>query len=305
MSTSSHSDQRAAPLPPVSVIIPSRNRPQLLFETVGSVLACDEAPAEIIIIDQSDEPNEQLRALRSERCEVRHVWSREPGVSRARNLGMRMARHAHLAFIDDDVQVRPDWLGALVRASESAGPDAVVSGRVLAERPASADGFVPSTIDSEEPAVYSGRIAADVLYTNNMIVQRALVDRVGEFDERLGGGARFPTAEDNDFAFRLLEAGFRIHYAPEAVVVHRAWRSGRDYLPLRWSYARGQGAFYAKHANLHDRYMLWRFRHDAAQRGVRFFRYIVRDPRRAVGQVVHLAGLLSGFGEWLITRPRP
>jgi GT2 family glycosyltransferase len=291
-------------LPPASVIIPSRNRPLLLYETVASVLAGRLAPAEIIIVDQSDEPNARLEALHSDRCVVRYLWSREPGVSRARNRGIHTAASAHLAFIDDDVRVAEDWLGALLHASVTAGPDAVVSGRVLAEQPPTADGFVPSTIDSDEPQVHTGRIAADVLYTNNMMVQRPLIERVGLFDERLGGGAAFPTAEDNDFAHRLLEAGGAIHYAPAAVVVHRAWRTGRDYLPLRWTYGRGQGAFYAKHIDFRDRYMLGRFRHDVAQRGVRFARYLFRDPRRAAGQLVYLAGMLSGFGQWLLQQPR-
>jgi GT2 family glycosyltransferase len=290
---------------PATVVVPSRNRSQLLIETVTSVLAGDAAPAELIVVDQSDEANVALEALAAERSDLRYVWPHEPGVSRARNLGIRMARTPLIALIDDDVSVRPDWLRSLVHAAEAAGPRALVSGRVLAEKPATADGFVPSTIDSEEHIVYSGRIGEDVLYTNNMMLHRTIVDEIGGFDERLGGGATFPTAEDNDFAHRLLEAGGAIHYAPEAVVVHRAWRTGRDYLPLRWSYGRGQGAFYAKHIDLRDRYMLWRFRHDAAQRGIRFVRHVFTDPRRSAGQLVHLAGMLSGFGQWLLTRRQP
>ena len=297
-------DRDARPRLDASVIIPSRNRAQLLAETVDSVLAGAATPAEIIVVDQSDERNERLAALTSKRSDVRYTWSRVPGVSRARNLGISMARHAYMALIDDDVRVQPDWLEALLRAAESAGPGAVVTGRVLAEQPATANGFVPSTIDSDEPVIHAGRIAADVLYTNNMMLHRSLIERIGDFDERLGGGAPFPTAEDNDFAHRLLEAGFRIHYAPQAAVVHRAWRTGRDYLPLRWTYGRGQGAFYAKHIDLRDRYMLGRLRHDVAQRGIRFLRHALTDPRRAAGQLVYLAGMLSGFGQWLIRRPR-
>lgn len=291
-------------VPPASLIIPSIDRPQLLLETVESVLAGDEVPAEIIIIDQSRQPHDVLASLTSERCELRYTWTQQRGVSRARNLGIRMARYPLVAFIDDDVRVDRAWFGNLLRALTAAGDRAVVSGRVTAEKPASAAGFVPSTIEGAEPVVYAGRINIDILYSGNMILHRSAADEIGPFDERLGGGAPFPTAEDNDFAHRLLEAGYRIHYAPDAAVEHRAWRTGREYLAVRWRYGRGQGGFYAKHFDLRDRYMLRRAGHDASQRGIRFVRLIARDPRRAVGQVVYLGGLLSGIAQWLVTRPR-
>jgi GT2 family glycosyltransferase len=296
----------ASGLPPeASLVIPSRNRAELLVETVDSVLAGEEVPDEVIVVDQSDEPNGLLASRASDRCDLRYVWTEEIGVSRARNRGIRMARHPVLAFIDDDVRVHPSWFRYLLRAVVSSGPRAVISGRVLPEKPASRDGFVPSTIDGEVPLSYEGRIGRDILYSNNMALHRSVVEEVGGFDERLGGGAPFPTAEDNDFAHRLLESGYRIRYAPEAVVVHRAWRKGSDYLPLRWSYGRGQGAFYAKHLSLSDRYMLWRLFHDVGARVWRFFLFLVSDPRKAVGQAVYLVGLLSAAAQWLVTRPGP
>lgn len=290
-------------LPSASIIIPSINRPQLLTETVESVLAGDHVPAEIIVVDQSEQPNETLASRTDSRCDVRYVHTGEVGVSRARNNGVRLARHPLLGFIDDDIRVQPEWFASLIRAAVSAGPRAVISGRVLPEKPATPDGFVPSTITDEKPVIYEGRIGVDILYSNNMMLHRSAMDEVGGFDVRLGGGARFPTAEDNDLAHRLLEAGYSIHYAPEAVVEHRAWRTGKDYLPLRWSYARGQGAFYAKHLDLRDPYMLRRIRDDVTQTVLRLMRVLRSDRREALGQVVHLAGLLSATAQWLVARP--
>lgn len=290
--------------PNASLIIPSVNRGSLLAETVDSVLAGDQVPAEIIIVDQSAHADEALASRTSPRCDVRYIHTHEVGVSRARNTGARLARHPLLCFIDDDVRVDPAWFGALVRAATSAGPRAIISGRVLPEKPDSPDGFVPSTITDEEPVTYEGRIGVDILYSNNMMLHRSAIDEAGGFDVRLGGGARFPTAEDNDLAHRLLEAGYRILYEPGAVVEHRAWRTGKDYLPLRWSYGRGQGAFYAKHLDLRDRYMLGRAGHDVGHSARRLLHFLRRDRRRAAGQVVHLAGVVSALAEWLVTRPK-
>lgn len=285
-----------------SLIIPSINRPQLLLETVESVLAGNVVPAEIIIVDQSGASHAALASRTADHCELRYMQVSSVGVSRARNLGIRSARHAILAFLDDDMFVDADWFANLVRAVVEAGPRAVVSGRVMPERAAAASGFVPSTMEDETSVVYEGRIGMDILYSGNMALHRSATDDIGGFDERLGGGTSFPTAEDNDFAHRLLEAGYRIHYVPDAIVEHRAWRTGRDYLSIRWQYGRGQGGFYAKHFDLRDRYMLRRARDDVSQRGIRFVRFVARDPRRAVGQIVYLGGLLSAIAQWLLTR---
>lgn len=293
-------------LPPASVIIPSRNRGELLLETVESVLAGDAVPDEIIVVDQSDKPNFALERLsRSSNRTIRYVWHPEPGVSRARNRGIREARNDVLVFVDDDVRVTGSWYRDLVSALCVAGERAVVTGRVLPEVSSQGDGFVPSTIDDPHPAVYRGRIGMDILYSNNMALWRSIITAVGPFDERLGAGTKFRNAEDNELGFRILEAGFEIRYTPDATVYHRAWRSRSDYHALSWSYGYGQGAYYAKHTSFRDRHMLWRLGHDLVQRFLRCLRFSTRQPHRAVGQIVYMAGLIVGWAHWLAARPDP
>ena len=207
-------------LPPTSLIICSRNRPVLLRETVESVLAGDELPTEIVIIDQSDEPDSGLETMsHRDDCQVRYLWSRSVGTSRARNAGIAAARHELLVFTDDDVHVTREWFGMLVRAAAEAGPGVIVTGQV---RPAEDDGhagdFVPSTIVESNPILHRGRIAQDVIYPHNLAMYREAMERIGPYDTRLGGGAPYPAAEDNDVCHRLLEAGYAIRYLPEAVV---------------------------------------------------------------------------------------
>lgn len=292
-------------LPAASLIIPSRDRAEILAETVRSVLAGDRVPTEIIVVDQSEGPNPTLEDLaRTHAGSVRYLWQPDSGVSRARNRGILEAKHDVLVFVDDDVRVTRTWYRHLVRALVEAGPDAAVTGRVLPEASDDEGGFVPSTIDDPEPAIYSGRIGTDILYSNNMALWRTLVEAVGPFDERFGGGATFRAAEDNEFAFRLLEGGFRIHYTPNAVLYHRAWRSKSDYHLLSWRYGYGQGAYYAKHLHLRDRYMVRRFGHDLGQRFMRMLRFARRQPHRAVGQLVYMAGMVAGGCHGLVSRGR-
>ncbi|HUF34956.1 MAG TPA: glycosyltransferase [Gemmatimonadales bacterium] len=288
----------AGPLPPASVIICSLERPGMLRETVESVLGGDEVPAEIVVIDQSAERHAWLAGTGPVRgCEIRYHQVVERGVSRARNRGMRVGRGEILAFLDDDVLVEPGWLGALLRAVQRMGEQGVATGRVLEAPSETPGGFAPALVAATEPAQYEGRILRDVLEAGNMAVHRRTLLRLRGFDERLGPGTRFPAGEDNDLGYRLLAAGCRIGYVPDATIYHRAWRGPGEYLPLRWRYGVGQGAYYAKHLSLRDRYMLGRL-----GRLVRHHLWLsvrrIRRPKAALGHAVYLAGVMRGAAAW-------
>jgi GT2 family glycosyltransferase len=292
-------------LPLTSLIIGSRNRPQMLLETVESVMRGDEVPAELIIIDQSDVPHPTLPTFKHDRaCGIRYLWTHSVGVSRARNAGAAAARHDILVGIDDDMLVLSSWFGTLVRALVDAGPGAIVTGKVLPTDPEAPGGFAPTVVVNEAAAVYEGRIGKDVLPSCHMALYRAAFHDVGGFDERLGPGAPFPSADDNDFGFRLLEAGYRIVYVPGAVVYHRAWRSRQDYLRMRWIYGRGKGGFYGKHLSLSDPYMLRRLVWDISHRVFGFPLRLWKQPRLAYGDPVYVFGILFALAQWLLHQRR-
>ena len=282
-----------------SVVIPSRNRPDFLLAAVGSVLAGDVLPAEIVVVDQSDTPHEGLAGMGVVHgCTVHYLHTAPRGVSRARNAGLQAATQPVVVFTDDDVLVDRAWLGALVGAV--GGPESrdVATGRVLATESEVPGAFAPALVGSEEPAVYQGRLRRDVLEAGNMAAARRVIAQLGGFDERLGPGTAFPAGEDNDMGLRLLAAGCRIHYVPGAVIHHRAWRGPREYLPLRWHYGIGQGAYYGKHLSLRDRYMLGRLARLLRHHLWLSLRRAPREPKPALGHFVYVAGVLTGVLRW-------
>ncbi len=292
-------------LPATSLVICSRNRPKLLFECVQSILQGAELPTELCIIDQSDVEHPSLTALKTDRaCEIRYLWTQSVGLGRARNAGITAARHDILAFTDDDMVVPATWFGSLIRALVDAGRRSIVTGRVLPTAPETPGAFAPSTKIEEVREVYEGRVGKDVLWAGNMAMYRTVIAGIGAFDERLVVGSRFPSSEDNDFGFRLLEAGSRIIYAPEAVLYHRAWRTKQDHVSIGWSYGRGQGAYYAKYLSVRDPYMLRRMISDIIRHVLLFPRRVWREPHRACGDAVYVFALVSGAFEWLLTQPR-
>jgi GT2 family glycosyltransferase len=281
-----------AALDGVSIVIATRDRPDLLRETLLSIRDGDRLPAELIVADQSGAATE-LPPLGGD-VEVRHLRLSSSGLSRARNAGIEAASNGILVFTDDDVIVERDWLRLLVEALVSAPARTAVTGRVL---PAETDGHVPSVTYWDQPQVFAGRLFADVLFPNNMAIRREAFDEVGLFDERLGAGSTFPAAEDNDFGYRLLEAGYSIAFVPEATLHHRGARRGRELASLQWAYGCGQGAFYSKHMSRSDLHMLRRFGRNAAFRLRRMAR-IVRGDREALREGIYLVGLIWGAVHW-------
>jgi GT2 family glycosyltransferase len=297
--TSSHEATIAA-----SLIICSRNRPHLLTDTVASILQGQKIPEEIVVVDQSDQRHPTLATEEPEAIVViRYLWTPGDGLGRGRNVGIKAARHPIIAITDDDMLADPTWFGSLIAALIQAGPKAVVTGSVLSAEPS--DVFVPSTNTNQTSQVYEGRVGKDVLWAGNMSLFGSAFHDVGLFDERMGPGTPFPGAEDNDLGFRLLEAGYQIVYVPDAVLYHRAWRSKHEFLPLRWGYGVGRGAFYAKHLRLQDGYILRRMLHDVL---AHFRVCMVRcwsQPRLACGDALLGLGIIWGATRWLLTRPTP
>ncbi len=290
-------------IPDTSLIICSRNRAKLLMETVASVLHGDALPAELLIVDQSDSPHPTLQTLTPPQGMTwRYIWTDSRGLGHARNIGIAQSQHNIIVFVDDDVLAPSTWFSALVQALMEAGPRTAVTGQVVQADMAVPGGFAPSLKTDSAPALYEGRVDMDVLWANNMAMYRSLIEAIGGFDERLGPGARFASADDNEFGFRLLEAGFRVLYAPSALIYHRAWRSDRDYLYVRWTYGRGQGAFYAKHLRLSDPYIARRLWRSVRRHVVNAVVRLRLQRQLAYGDAVYTLGLLSAVSEWLLTQ---
>src|SRR5262245_27444264 len=109
--------------PKVTVAICTYARPASLRIAIDSLLrqTFPRNDLEILIVDNTADPG-GLAALRYEYpSSDLFTWCHEPvpGLSRARNLAIRLARGEILAFIDDDARARPDWLTTIVGAFDA------------------------------------------------------------------------------------------------------------------------------------------------------------------------------------------
>lgn len=293
-------------LPSVSVIIPTRDRPDLLSDAVNSILEGNELPDELIIVDQSQQPHPTLaRAQLDQNCKLRYLHSTSRGLSCGKNAGVAAARNEIIVFTEDDVLVGKAWLGTIVYSLIHAGPRNVITGQVLPYPSAGSDEFVLNVKEDPNPAIYAGRLAEDVLFAGNMAIYRSAFVEVGNFDVRLGAGSSFPAAEDSDLAIRLLAHRYRIHYVPDAIIYHRAWRSAQDYVSLRWTYGKGQGGYYAKYFNWRDRFMIQRMYADADRHIRRVLRYGWRRSfKQNFADIAYFLGLIHGACAWMLTQEK-
>lgn len=277
------------PVSAVSVVVATRDRPDQLRACLAAVAATLRPADELIVVDSASGTGETARV--GAEAGARVLRLAEPGASRARNAGWRAARHPLIAFTDDDCRPQAGWLDAL-----AAHPDAgFVTGRVEAPAPvdrpvAVKTDTVPSALDPEscEPLGAS----------NNLLVRREFLERVGGFDERLGPGTWPAAAEDLALFDRLLHAGGRGRYEPGALVMHEQWRSRRDLVRLDWGYGKGQGARLALLRGLDParsrqrrRRLLW---DDGAASAVRDLR--AGYEFGAVTTAVRTAGTALGYG---------
>jgi GT2 family glycosyltransferase len=225
-------DCTTGPTEALSLVICTRNRPRQLERCLRSVSRQTCPPAEIIVVDNGGDDPETQRVC-SSFDGVRRVVEKTPGLSRARNTGLRNASFPLIAFTDDDIEPSPNWLRHLAGAFRDPAVTAA-SGLVLpAELRTDAQLFFEKDFggfnQGYEPRMFgpdfvrnSRKRAAPVWSIcagGNMAIRRSTIDKTGLFDERLGAGAS-GCSEDSEYWYRILDKGGACAYVPAAVVYH-------------------------------------------------------------------------------------
>lgn len=217
----------------LSVIICTRDRGPHLRACLESLSSQQSPPGEIVVVDNSRDGD--ARGLCEARPDVHYVHEPRPGLSMARNAGILAATRPVIAFTDDDVQPHALWTSEVARvfAEGENGPDAM-TGLVLPARldtPAQVffqmrmggfgSRFVPVRFDRllYEKTRPQGPHVWHIGAGANMAFRRAIFDRVGLFDQRLGAGAS-GCSEDSEMWYRIIATGGTCQYEPRAVVYH-------------------------------------------------------------------------------------
>jgi GT2 family glycosyltransferase len=238
-------DEAARPLLPVSVIVCTRERPDDLARCLESLAGIRKGGHEVIVVDNA--PATNRTAAVAARFDVRYVLEPGQGLDRARNAGVRAATRDIVAFVDDDVVVTPPWVEGIAACFGDAKVGCA-TGLVLP--------LELETAAQEEFEIYCqhrrdfrrrvysrndvrASAAGVVGIGANMAYRRSLLLEIGGFDVRLDAGTATQSGGETDMFARVLDAGWRIVYEPDAQVWHRHRRTDRELRACVFGYGVG------------------------------------------------------------------
>ncbi len=167
----------------MDVVIPTFRRPEALASCLKSLEKQTMAPASIEVIDDSE-------------------TDYGPGVSR--NIGWKRGSGRYVAFIDDDCLAEQDWIESLQKVFSENEIGGI-------------EGGITTTDENGEKIDFNppNRFRWNRFKTANLAVRRDVLEEIGGFDERY-----HMHREDTDLAWRVIDAGFKMAWAPQCRVHH-------------------------------------------------------------------------------------
>lgn len=212
--------------PWVSIVIPVHGKLPYTLACLRSLARHGaRAPFEVIVVDDAS-PDETatvldqvdgLRLLRN---------PRNVGFIDSCNAGAAAARGEFLLFLNNDTQVTPGWLDALLACFAERADCGIAGARLVypdgrlqeAGGLVFADGGCWNTgrFEDRDAPAFQYRRRTDYVTGAALLVRREVFDRVGGFDIRY----RPAYYEDTDLAFAVRQLGLAVYYEPASTVIH-------------------------------------------------------------------------------------
>ncbi len=223
----SNAPARKAPLPTVSVVIATRNRPELLAAALASVSRQTYAGGieTVVVFDQCEPDGSIARedALRPVR--VTTPAAGHSGLAAARNAGARLAAGELLAFLDDDDEWEPQKVRLQVAELARSSRAVCVTG-IAIEHDGHRTVRVPVAEDLTVRALVERRVVS--AHPSSVVVRKsAFFGAIGPVDEQIPGSY----GEDYDWLLRAVRAG-AVALVPLPLVRVRWGKS--SYFADRW-----------------------------------------------------------------------
>jgi O-antigen biosynthesis protein len=212
--------------PVVSIVIPAFENADLTHDCLRALAGNTPLELiEVIVVDDAsaDSTPQMLRGIPGL---VARRNAENMGFLRSCNMGASLARGDYVLFLNNDTQVTPGWLEALVDAAQSAPDIGAVGSKLvypdgrlqeagaIVWSDASAHNFGRGQ-DPDAPE-FNYRREVDYCSGASLLVRRDLFEELGGFD------LRFQPIyyEETDLCFLLASRGFRVLYEPRSVVRH-------------------------------------------------------------------------------------
>ncbi|MCX7372138.1 MAG: glycosyltransferase [Alphaproteobacteria bacterium] len=228
-----------------SLIVATMGRDAELRALFDSILAQGMPDTEVIVVDQNADPRlEPVVADYTGRLNLIRLTRDKPHANAARNMGLAAATGDIVAFPDDDCVLPEGVLAHVARAfanpalSVLTGPAAAPLGGLGSGRWREASGPIDPT------NVWTSVIEF------NLWLRRDVAVALGGFDEQMGPGARYGSAEGNDLVCRAIAAGNLALYDHALRVIHPDKRLSDEAAERAYRYGLGLGFALRRHAPL-------------------------------------------------------
>jgi|GEM_PF-4809921 len=293
----------------VSVIIPTRNNTRKIEHNIQSLLSGRICPDEIIVSDQSD--NDETRKVTSrviselDADRIKYIRQSRTGLSANRNDALRHASGDFIVFVDDDVIVSKDCIALMLAEWSEVWnyKPVLITGRILPAPEFSEGDLVTALRQVDSRMVFDGKPSMHgVLIGAYFGGSKKLFELAGPspFDEKLGLGARYPAAEDDEFAYNLQKKGLPVVYEPGIVVTHHTKRVS-GWRRMRYTRSIGSGGAIAKHFLLGDYKIIFELARQFLVNLKKAVHALVRfNEPEGTSRLLASAGLLYGFTRWTI-----
>ena len=233
----------------ISIIVTSYTTERLedIMELLDSIKAQTYPDIETIFVaERSRELYDKVKAYEQSISNLKVIFNNdEPGISAARNLGIKEARGGIIAFTDDDALLPPHWAEESVKAYAKDDSIIGLTGPILPLWEDQSMAWFPREFywifactyyDWTEPReVRNG-------YGTNISFKREAFEYCGLFPTYLGGkrggesGEQKTTAEETELSLRVRhKTGKRIVYNPNVIINHKVYkyRLTRKYIQKR------------------------------------------------------------------------
>jgi GT2 family glycosyltransferase len=203
--------------PSFDLVVATVGRVQELGTFLDSVGAQSFGTVRVLVVDQNED--DRLAPVVADRpFEIVHLRSEPAGLSRARNAALGRVAGDVVAFPDDDCTYPA---GLLDRVARQLAEDPALDG--LSGRSVATDGSASASW-KDDAALLTDDNLWNRVNSASLFLRRAVVERVGRFDERLGLGSGEPwsSGEEIDYVVRAIRAGARIAYDPSLAITHDA-----------------------------------------------------------------------------------
>lgn len=225
-----------------SLVVATIGRIRELEDLFQSLSLQTHRDFEVILVDQNDDDRLAWIDTSPYPFPIIRTRSNVHHLSHARNVGLGKAIGDIVAFPDDDCAYPPDLLGRVDEAFRKQLDLGVRTGPAVTLAGGSSSGRWRKDLgEIDLKNVWLCAIAF------NMFIRRTLVLSIGGFDEHLGVGGQFGSAEDSDLVLRAVRAGWRGWYDTAQLAVHPDKRLSPVAAERAFAYGAGLGYALRKH----------------------------------------------------------